>query len=74
MKFQARHAGEAPTTVQAQNISPAMTTVASARAVARGWRFMSEATVKAHVSHLFTKLGVANRVQIAILVHDAAQS
>jgi DNA-binding NarL/FixJ family response regulator len=36
--------------------------------------FMSEATVKAHVSRLFTKLGVNNRVQIAILVHDAAQS
>jgi DNA-binding NarL/FixJ family response regulator len=36
--------------------------------------FMSEATVKAHVSHLFTKLDVANRVQIAILVHDADQS
>jgi DNA-binding NarL/FixJ family response regulator len=33
--------------------------------------FMSEATVKAHVSRLFTKLGVTNRVQIAILVHDA---
>jgi DNA-binding NarL/FixJ family response regulator len=36
--------------------------------------FMSEATVKAHVSRLFTKLAVANRVQIAILVHDARQS
>jgi DNA-binding NarL/FixJ family response regulator len=36
--------------------------------------FMSEATVKAHVSRLFTKLDVANRVQIAILVHDAEQS
>ncbi len=36
--------------------------------------YMSEATVKAHVSRLFTKLGVANRVQIAILVHDANQS
>ena len=36
--------------------------------------FMSEATVKAHVSRLFTKLDVANRVQIAILVHDADQS
>jgi DNA-binding NarL/FixJ family response regulator len=36
--------------------------------------FMSEATVKAHVSRLFTKLAVANRVQIAILVHDADQS
>ena len=35
--------------------------------------FMSEATVKAHVSRLFTKLDVASRVQIAILVHDADQ-
>jgi DNA-binding NarL/FixJ family response regulator len=33
--------------------------------------FMSEATVKAHVSRLFSKLAVTNRVQIAILVHDA---
>jgi DNA-binding NarL/FixJ family response regulator len=36
--------------------------------------FMSEATVKAHVSRLFTKLEVANRVQIAIMVHDAEQA
>ena len=36
--------------------------------------YVSEATVKAHVSRLFTKLAVANRVQIAILVHDADQS
>jgi len=36
--------------------------------------FMSEATVKSHVSHLFTKLEVANRVHIAIVVHDAGQS
>jgi len=36
--------------------------------------FMSEATVKAHVSRLFTKLDVTNRVQIAILVHDADPS
>jgi DNA-binding NarL/FixJ family response regulator len=36
--------------------------------------FMSEATVKAHVSRLLTKLGFNNRVQIAILVHDAAQA
>jgi DNA-binding NarL/FixJ family response regulator len=34
--------------------------------------FMSEATVKAHVSRLLTKLQVSNRVQIAILVHDAS--
>jgi DNA-binding NarL/FixJ family response regulator len=32
---------------------------------------MSEATVKAHVSRALAKLGVANRVQAAILVHDA---
>jgi DNA-binding NarL/FixJ family response regulator len=35
--------------------------------------FMSEATVKAHVSRLFSKLNVANRVQIAIVVNDANQ-
>jgi DNA-binding NarL/FixJ family response regulator len=33
--------------------------------------FMSEATVKAHISHLFTKLGRTNRVQLAILAHRA---
>src|SRR6478672_5275608 len=33
--------------------------------------FMSEATVKAHVSRLLSKLDATNRVQIAILVHDA---
>lgn len=33
--------------------------------------FMSEATVKAHVTHLFTKLNRTNRVQLAILAHDA---
>lgn len=36
--------------------------------------FMSEATVKAHVSRLLSKLDVSNRVQIAILVHDAVQA
>jgi DNA-binding NarL/FixJ family response regulator len=36
--------------------------------------FMSEATVKAHVSRLFTKLDATNRVQIAIAVHDAYRS
>jgi DNA-binding NarL/FixJ family response regulator len=36
--------------------------------------FMSEATVKAHVSRLFTKLDVTNRVHIAIVVHYAGQS
>lgn len=33
--------------------------------------FMSEATVKAHVSRLLTKLDVRNRVHIALIVHDA---
>lgn len=33
--------------------------------------YMSEATVKAHVSRLLTKLDIANRVQIAIVAHDA---
>lgn len=32
---------------------------------------MSVATVKTHVSRLFDKLGAVNRVQIALLVHDA---
>ena len=33
--------------------------------------FMSEATVKAHVSSVLAKLGLGNRVQAAILAHDA---
>lgn len=33
--------------------------------------YMSEATVKAHVSRMLTKLDAANRVQVAILAHDA---
>lgn len=32
---------------------------------------MSVATVKAHISHIFTKLDVSNRVQVAICMHDA---
>jgi DNA-binding NarL/FixJ family response regulator len=32
---------------------------------------MSLATVKAHVSRLLVKLGAENRVQIALLLHDA---
>jgi DNA-binding NarL/FixJ family response regulator len=33
---------------------------------------MSVATVKAHVSRLLAKLGAENRVQVALLVQDAA--
>ena len=36
-----------------------------------GALYMSEATVKAHVSRLLAKLGAANRVQVAIVVHEA---
>jgi len=36
-----------------------------------GALFLSVPTVKAHVSRLFEKLEVTNRVQIAIVVHDA---
>jgi len=36
--------------------------------------FMSEATVKAHVSHLLSKLDATNRVQVALLVHDASSA
>lgn len=36
--------------------------------------YMSLATVKTHVSHILTKLGLNNRVQIALLVHDAGES
>jgi len=36
--------------------------------------FMSEATVKTHASCLFTKLDVVNRVQVAIVVHDASHT
>jgi DNA-binding NarL/FixJ family response regulator len=33
--------------------------------------YMSVATVKAHVSRLLTKLGLNNRVQVALVAHDA---
>ena len=33
--------------------------------------YMSLTTVKAHVSHILVKLGMTNRVQVAMCVHDA---
>ncbi len=33
--------------------------------------YLSEATVKTHVSRLLLKLACTNRVQVAILAHDA---
>jgi DNA-binding NarL/FixJ family response regulator len=52
--------------------------VAVARCVARGLSngdigkklFLSEATVKTYVSRLFTKLGVRDRVQLAVLAYE----
>jgi DNA-binding NarL/FixJ family response regulator len=35
--------------------------------------FVSTATVKSYVSRILTKLGSTNRVQIAVIVHDAAR-
>ena len=34
--------------------------------------FLSEATVKAHVSHLFTKTGCTDRVRLALHAHHTA--
>lgn len=34
---------------------------------------VAEATVKAHVSHILTKLDLDNRVQVAICVHEAGE-
>jgi len=33
----------------------------------------AEATVKAHLSHIFTKTGDTNRVRLALLVRDAEE-
>jgi DNA-binding NarL/FixJ family response regulator len=33
--------------------------------------YLSIATVKTHISHAMTKLGLANRTQLALLAHDA---
>lgn len=52
-----------------------------ARAVGRGWSnaeiaaelYMSVPTVKTHVSRILAKLGLSNRVQIALLVYDAGE-
>ncbi|WP_205324304.1 response regulator transcription factor [Glycomyces sp. YM15] len=42
-----------------------------ANAEIAGALFMSVTTVKSHVSSILTKLGLDNRTQIALLVHDA---
>lgn len=43
----------------------------AANAEIAGELYMSVPTVKAHISRIFTKLGAGNRVQVAILMHDA---
>jgi DNA-binding NarL/FixJ family response regulator len=60
----------APLTDREREVASAVASGASNAEVAASL-FMSEATVKAHVSRLLTKLEVTNRVHIAILVHDA---
>jgi DNA-binding NarL/FixJ family response regulator len=53
-----------------------------AYAVGRGWSnaeisaelYLSTATVKTHVSSLLSKLGVSNRVQVALIVHESMLS
>jgi DNA-binding NarL/FixJ family response regulator len=53
-----------------------------ALAVAEGWSnaeiasqlFMSVGTVKAHVSSALTKLDLTNRIQLALLAHDAGKT
>jgi DNA-binding NarL/FixJ family response regulator len=35
---------------------------------------MSVPTVKAHITHILTKLGLTNRTQIALLAHDAGRA
>ena len=69
-----RHAVErlATLTDREQEVATAVGAGASNAEIAASL-FMSEATVKAHVSRLLSKLDATNRVQIAILVHDAAQ-
>jgi len=62
---------------QLQGLSPREREVV--RAIAEGQAnaeiavslFMSVPTVKAHVTHILAKAGLANRTQIALLAHDA---
>ncbi|WP_433825470.1 response regulator [Actinoplanes sp. CA-015351] len=59
-------------TERERDVAEAVATGASNAEISRDLH-MSIATVKAYVSRLLEKLKCANRVQIAILVHEAAQ-
>ena len=65
----ARAGSAASPTVSATWPSPSAAGLSNAEIA--GELHLSVPTVKAHVSRLFDKLGVTNRVQIAICVHDA---
>ena len=65
-----RRAGSALLTEREREVALAVGRGLSNAEIA-GELYLSVPTVKAHVSRLFDKLEVTNRVQIAICVHDA---
>ena len=67
-----RPSGLSPSAIESRKWLPHRPGVANAEIAAS--LFMSAARVKAHVSHLLDKLDVRNRVQRAILVHDAGDA
>ncbi|MEV0647395.1 response regulator transcription factor [Phytomonospora sp. NPDC050363] len=60
-------------TERERDVAAALGKGASNAEIARALH-MSVATVKAHVSRMLTKLGLNNRVQLALLAHDAADA
>jgi DNA-binding NarL/FixJ family response regulator len=78
---QVRDGGARPNEAEARSLLDTLTAREAevATAIGRGLSnadiaeelFMSVATVKAHVTRVFEKLGATNRVQVAIRVHDA---
>jgi DNA-binding NarL/FixJ family response regulator len=68
-----QHARDALDTLtdRERDVAIAVGNGASNQEIATGL-FMSVATVKAHVSRILEKLAMSSRVQLALLVHDAA--
>lgn len=66
-------AGLGRLTDRERSVAAAVATGAGNADIARTL-FMSEATVKVHVSRVINKLGLGNRTQIAILVHQAGEA